>query len=221
LLPDRLTLIDETNRDGHSCLEVNDKCYFFGEYFAGKGFQGGGTNQLIYNYKVKPAVAKQNPQRRAYKEGAIGIVAAGLRKAVDRDSAEGMTWVPIPPSKAESDPDYDDRLLRTLNLAFAGYDVDVRQLIRQTQSTEADHSGSGRLSSEALHAVLQIDQQSLNLVPLKGTVLLFDDVLTSGKHFKCCEKRLREAIPGATHIMGLFVARRLLPNPSDEFSVSN
>jgi predicted amidophosphoribosyltransferase len=216
LHPDRVTWIDETNRDAHHYLKEGDHCLFFGEYFAGKGWQGGDTNQLIHNLKIEPTVAIENPHRSAHKERAIRTVAAGVRKVVERSSAEQNTWVPIPSSKIEGHPDHDDRMLRALKLAFAGYDVDIRTLLHQTESTEADHVRSERLSPEELLALLQIDQQSLASKPLKRQIVLFDDVLTTGKHFKCCETKLREIVPTDTRIIGLFVARRLRPNTFDE-----
>ena len=54
MLPERLTGIDDTNRGQHYYLEEGDRCWFIGEYFAGKGYEGGGTNQLIFNLKCKP-----------------------------------------------------------------------------------------------------------------------------------------------------------------------
>ena len=128
---------------------------------------------------------------------------------VERSSAEQYTWVPIPSSKMEGHPDHDDRMLRALKLAFAGYDVDIRTLLHQTESTEADHVRDERRSPEELLALLQIDRQSLASKPLKHQIVLFDDVLTTGKHFKCCETKLREVVPTETRIIGMFVARRL------------
>jgi predicted amidophosphoribosyltransferase len=159
--------------------------------------------------KIEPTVAIENPLRGAHKERAIRTVAAGVRKVVERSSAEQYTWVPIPSSKMEGHPDHDDRMLRALKLAFAGYDVDIRTLLHQTKSTEADHVRDERRSPEELLALLQIDQQSLASKPLKHQIVLFDDVLTTGKHFKCCETKLREVVPTETRIMGMFVARRL------------
>jgi hypothetical protein len=220
LLPNRLTLIDETNRGDHRYLDTTDKCYFFGEYFAGKGYQGGGTNQLIFNFKCKPTAAASNPARRGHKARAIQTIAAGLRSVVAKDSAERITWIPIPPSKAEDDPDYDDRLLRTLNLAFTGYNVDVRAVLQQSESTGSDHNSTGeRISPEALYAVTEVNQSILAAKTMHPYVFLFDDVLTTGKHFKCCQSRLREVLPTNTQITGLFVARRVVPNPFAEFEV--
>jgi predicted amidophosphoribosyltransferase len=44
---------------------------------------------------------------------------------------------------------------------------------------------------------------------VRAQIALFDDVLTSGKHYKCCQRRLREALP-STPIAGVFLARRVI-----------
>ncbi len=210
-------MIDETNREHHAFLEPGDPCFFFGEYFAYKGYQGGGTNQLIFNFKCKPSVAATNPGRRRYKEQAIEFVAAGLRRAMTQADAESMTWVPVPPSKVAGHADYDDRLVRTLTKAFSGYDVDMRSLLRQSMSTEADHISGSRLTPNALHALMELDIAQLHALPVRQAVVLFDDVLTTGKHFKCCERRLREVVPTNVQMLGVFIARRILRDATEEF----
>lgn len=216
MLPDRLTLIDDTNRGYHPYLETGDRCFYFGEYFAGKSYKGGPTNQLIFNYKCKPTVAAANAARGGYKRNAVQIIADGLRRAISQQNAERYTWIPIPPSKVEGDADYDDRMLRTLRRAFQGYDADVRPLLRQTGSTAADHEQQDRLTRDALRALLEVDYVELRLAPVRAGIILVDDVLASGKHFKCCEHRLRETLPDVP-IAGVFVARCVWANPVDEF----
>lgn len=217
MLPDRLTQIDETNRGDHPFLEAGDRCFYFGEYFAGKSYKGGPTNQLVFNFKCKPTVAAAKPYRAQHKEQAIQTIANGVRRVIGQQYAERYTWVPIPPSKAIDDPDYDDRLLHMLRLAFQGYDADIRPLIHQTESTPADHEQEARLTRDALRAVLQVDMASLLSAPLRNGILLVDDVLNSGKYFKESERRLRQAIPDDVAIAGLFVARCVRPNPIDDF----
>ena len=216
MLPDRLTWIDATNRDDHMFLREGDRCLFFGEYFSGKGYEGGGTNQLIFNFKTKPSVIAANPRRGYWKNQATATIAAGLRKVFSRVNAERVTWVPIPTSKVTSHADYDDRLVQTLSSAFHEFDADVRLLLRQTHSTIADHETGERSTPDELFENVVVDEVSLAKSPLRGEVVLFDDVLTSGKHFKCCERRLRQRFPDVP-ILGVFVARRILPNPFDEF----
>ncbi len=191
-------------------LEPADRCLFFGEYFTAHGHQGGGTNQLIFNFKCKPSDAAESPARHNYKEQAIHCVAAGLRRAISRTNAECLTWVPMPPSKIPGHADYDDRLNRTLATAFSGYDVDVRPLLRQAASTEADHSGGDRLSLDALSALVELNHALLDARPLRDGIVLFDDVLTTGKHFKSCQRRLRTRVPEYLAITGMFIARRIL-----------
>ena len=215
-LPKRLTGIDETNRDQHAFLQEGDQCLFFGEYFAGKGYQGGGTNQLIFNFKTLPSVARTIPARRNYKEGAIGIIAAGLREVLGREQIERLTFVPVPPSKTPGHADYDDRLTRALTLGCAGLDADIRPLLRRSSSTESDHSAGDRLTPQALYSLLELDSAALAAKPLREAIVLFDDVITTGKSFKCCERRLRGAIAATVPIIGLFVARRILRHPMDD-----
>ncbi len=219
LLPDRLTWIDDTNRHQHAYLQPGDRCLFFGEYFAGKGYQGGGTNQLILNFKCKPSAAAANPARGNHKERAIASIAAGLRRSLVPESVARMTFVPIPTSKIRGHADCDDRLTRSLAAAFSGYNADIRLLLQQVKSTESDHTAGSRLSPDVLHTLLQIDHAVLAANPLRETIVLFDDVITTGKHFKSCERRLRDEIPAAVPIIGVFVARRILSDPADDFEV--
>jgi hypothetical protein len=219
LLPRRLTWIDATNRDAHSYLVEDDRCLFFGEYFAHQGYEGGYTNDLILNFKIKPSALRKNPARARYKTRAIAEVAECLRNVAAAEHAARYTWVPVPPSKAVGDPDYDDRLERTLRAAFDPRVVDIRNLLRQTESTEADHLSGDRLTPEQLYAILDVDETAAAVAPVRERgVILFDDVLTTGKHFMCCKRRLREHL-GDIPVTGLFIARRVPPDVSIEFDV--
>jgi hypothetical protein len=204
-----LTPLDAPSCAEHSFLAASDRCAFLAQYRAGQGHHTGCCNQLIRNFKCPPSISRQDVRRGRYKQQAIATLARWLRDAVTREQAEHCTWVPVPPSKRCDDPQFDDRLSRTLQLAFAGYDVDVRALLYQAQSTLADHAGQSRLGAEALYRLLRLDPRALACWPIREHIVVFDDVLTSGKHYKCCERRLREALPG-TPITGVFLVRRAL-----------
>jgi len=214
----RWTKIDETTRPDHFYLEEGDSCYHLREYFARKGYQGGETNQLILNLKIAPSVATANQKRGYWKEQAITRCAADLRGSMSREVVEKVTWVPVPPSSAVGEPDYDDRLLRVLRRAFGGYNVDIRELLRQRESTIPDHKANDRISMDALRDILAIDHAVVEARPLGERIVLFDDVLTSGKHFKCCEYRIREALPDGPPVVGMFIARSVRSSPFEEFA---
>ena len=156
-------------------------------------------------------MARANPRRQRDKCEAIATLAQWLRLALPRHEAEQSTWVPIPPSRCRTDPDFDDRLLQTLHLAFADYDVDVRGLVYQRCNTAADHVVGTRLRASTLQALLCLDAQAIEARPLRRRIVLFDDVLTSGKHYRCCERSLHQALP-AMPIDGVFLLRRALPH---------
>jgi orotate phosphoribosyltransferase-like protein len=71
------------------------------------------------------------------------------------------------------------------------------------------------MTPESLFELLVIDHDAWSRAP-PHSIILFDDVLTTGKHFKACERRLREIDPTIA-IAGVFVARRALPRPMNDF----
>jgi hypothetical protein len=209
-LPGRLSAVDARIRGEYRFLTGEDRCLFFGDFHAGTGWSGGSTNELIADFKhTRSQIACQplGPRLRRHRERAICAISARLCKQFTRDEIEARcTFVPIPTSKRTEDPDYCDRLERTLHCAFDGYKADIRLLLRQTVSTVADHrSGDDRIDYERLLQITTLDPQCL-VTPVRPVVVLFDDVLTTGKHYKVAKTRIREALPNQP-IVGIFVAR--------------
>jgi hypothetical protein len=204
-----LRLLDAHGRAEHAFLAPTDHCTYLAQYCAGSGGHGDGYNRLIRHFKCAPSRVRSDWRCGHHKQQAIATLAQQLKDAVTREEAECTTWVPVPPSKRHGDPDFDDRLARTLELAFGAYDMDMRALLYQVQSTLPDHCGPMRLGVDELYRILRLDAAALGERPVRERIALFDDVLTTGKHFKCCERRLREALP-RTPIVGVFLLRRAL-----------
>ena len=207
VLPEKLTQIDALTCPSHRFLQPGDRVYYLGEYAAGAGYLTP-INDLIHNFKIKPSSLRCSPVRRRHKEHAIRQIAVaftGHFSALE-DTA---VLVPIPTSKLPADPDYDDRLLRVLRVCRADPKPPVRELIRQKRSTAADHEANGRQSFRRLLANCYVDD-TLSL-PRPSQVILFDDVLTEGKHFKVCQRLLRNHY-GDVPIVGFFVARSIPPS---------
>ena len=159
---------------------------------------------MIANLKSLPSEAVLNRRRAFHKRSAISSAAAMMRSALSRHLVESVTWVPIPPSRALRDPDFDDRLARIIRLAFGGCDLDVRNILYQVVSTASDHLGERRISVPALYERIHVNWHALEARPVRARLVLFDDVLTTGKHFKCCERRLRRVMPDV-EISGFFL----------------
>ena len=212
----RLVKIDEALRQEHCHLTADDDCYFFGEYQSRAGYAASPTNGLITNFK-KSVTRRGLPEYR-YKEQSIAEVGQLIRNSIASASLGASTFVPVPPSKSKADPLYDDRLVRALG--SGNPQLDVREVLVKTHSTRAHHEygeGERRPTPDDLYEVLAIDETQLQ-TPLKQWVILFDDVLTNGTHFKACKRRLIERVPDAK-VIGLFIGRRKAP-PSMEFDLS-
>ena len=110
--PQRLTKIDDLIRPDHSYLTDADSCYFLGEYTARKGYAFSPGNNLVLNFKK--SVATRGTAQWQHKERAIQEIAAAFRSALPEKFLSTATLVPIPPSKAKTDPLYDDRMTRML-----------------------------------------------------------------------------------------------------------
>lgn len=197
----RVLKVDALTLPDHYYLDAQDICYYAGEYTAGEGHAYSETNQLIHNFKK--SVDKRGTAQWKYKERAILQAAAIFRAAIKEDAQ--VTLVPIPPSKARSDPLYDDRMLQLLQAVCNGRYTDIRELVVQRQSLAAAHLSDTRPTPDDLVANYRLDESLAEPVP--QTIFVVDDVLTTGCHFKAVKHVLERRFPQA-RIVGLFIARR-------------
>ena len=202
----RLTEVDDLTRPDHGYLAEDDVCYFIGEYTARQGYAYSATNQVF-----KETMDRRGRPEWRYKEQAIRTAAAAFRAALDPEALEGLTFVPIPPSKARDDPLYDDRLTRMLGAIRAEQQLDVRELIVQTVSTDTVHHADVRLRPDEIEALYRIDEALTEPVP--QFIAVVDDILTTGAHFRASKSVLTGRLPAAV-VVGLFIARRV-PNTPD------
>jgi hypothetical protein len=215
--PQQLTKVDEMTRFDHHLLREGDVCYFPGNYTARKGFGYSAINKLIINFK-KPMDRKGSWEWR-YKEQAISQAAGAFHHVLRNHDLSGVTFVPVPPSKAKSDPLYDDRMLHMLVQLSAlmkssnGYELDVRELVTQEFSRQAAHDGKDRPSPAELAAGYSVAKQLITGV--KAKVVICDDVLTTGSHFRAMSDVLALQL-GGRPVIGLFLARR--EPETDDFS---
>ena len=207
--PRRLTKIDDLIRPDHSYLTDADACYFIGEYTAYRGYAYSATNSLIFNFK-KTMDRDGRPEWR-YKEQAIQRAAAAFRMALNPEALDRLTFVPVPPSKAKGDPLYDDRLIRMLQAIRPRPPLDIRELIVLMESMVAVHGSDVRPTPERIEALYRFEEASAE--PPPETIVIVDDILTTGAHFRAAKSVLSARFPEAA-IIGLFIARRV-PDTAD------
>ncbi len=203
----KLSQVDDLILPDHSHLDSSDDCYFLREYIPHVGFSGGQTNSLISNFKK--GMDRQGRPEWRHKVRATRQIAEELATALRLDWLKVATLVPIPPSKTRQNPLYDDRMTQVVRLIgpFKGLDCDVRELIVQTADMEPAHTADERPRPEEIRANYRTDEAIANPIPKK--IGIFDDLLTTGAHYRAAKTLLMERFPGVP-IAGIFVARRII-----------
>jgi hypothetical protein len=198
--------IDDTTIGEHARLLNSDEIYYLFEYTSRSNYSFSSTNQLIANLKKKPSL-KATAQYK-YKGFAIRECAGELAVAISQEWLREATLVPVPPSKTRDHPDYDDRILKLCRSIPVSFKVDVRELVVQTESTDAAHESNERPTVQDLLAIYEIDENLAAPAPTK--IAIIDDVLTAGTHYRAMHIRLAQRFPGVP-IVGMFIARRIFP----------
>lgn len=207
-MPLRLQQIDEHTRPDHAYLREDDECYYILEYTPRQEPPYDSTSDLIFNLK-KPVDRKGRPEY-WYKERDIKHAGDLLRSVLSVEWLPTTMLVPVPCSKTKGHPLYDDRMVQILRRMTTGLACNIRELVVQTESLESFHDGS-RLPPAALMAYYELDED-LRGCAQPSEVTIFDDLLTTGSHFKAMKAVIRQHWPNVP-VSGIFVARRYIPNP--------
>ncbi len=202
----RLSALDCTH---FRFLTPADSCAHYGDYTAGGGFRASETNQQILNLKKGPTASQAELRwktRAVAYWGDVILNSAGLD--LDR-CARDVTFVPIPCSKPQGHPEYDDRMFRVMtHVSQRRAGIDVRPLLRQTAARDAQHQGN-RSDPAGIASTLSVDQRCLAL-PLRPIIIVVDDVITRGASFAAA-KGILSQLNGVQAVHGMFLARTIRP----------
>ncbi len=162
------------------------------------------TNNLILNLK-KSVERRSNVYEYRHKLNAIRQCGDLLRSVLNPDWIKLATLVPVPCSKTREHSLYDDRMLQVVRRMAQRLPNDIRELVIQTDDLESFHGGF-RLRPRDLSEYYKLDEE-LCTGAEPTEIAIFDDLLTTGSHFKAMKLVLRSMFPGVP-ISGLFIARR-------------
>jgi len=185
-------------------LEDEDCCYYARDYISRGGYGASEANQLITNLK-KPTKRKGTLEW-PHKIRAIKQFALELSNALK----DGVTVTSIPTSKKREDPDYDPRLEMTLGvLAKRRKKIIIEFPIIRRETIQAAHHG-GKRNPNMIYKSLQW----VGFKKVPEHIVLIDDVITSGSHFKACQRLIMEHHPEIS-VSGLFWGRTVWPEKQE------
>ena len=175
---------------------------------AGEGFPRSG--------ELKAAIALINCSSRWLIELWPGRCFRSKSGAVIDSLASALFPITDPGLAFAGDPEYDPRLVQALNVASQNLGIQLPDIecISQIQNSDPDHESDqtrlyphDRANTYQLHA---------DKIPQNTTsVVLVDDMLTTGSQYKGAEIVIKNAVPHA-QVSGLFVSRRVHENPFED-----
>lgn len=189
-------------------LGLDDNCYYYLTYNRNAPLYSGSPRSIIKNLKRKPSEIAENPSFSYYKQKEIQKVASLLNGSIhERQELLKYVWIPVAPSKAVSDPEYDDRLMQILatlkkmiaSLVF----IDPFYSI---ESKSSSHITNER-SLEEKKKNLGCDEHILQSMDLTR-VVLFDDMITTGSTFIAYKHKILDMCPNAD-IVGIFICKAI------------
>ena len=221
-MPNKFSLLTEAQRGEHSHFPAGVDCAYWGEYTSyehtgGKLADFSSTNRLVSN--LKKTMDRRDKSDFRYKKHAIIQCAGALIRLVDWDEVKQkrIVFVPIPPSRARGDINYDARMVDILNFVKKSRPVlDIRDCLSFDGRHVASHKANARPTIDELYDALQFDGKTARVTDPPGEIVLFDDMLTTGAHFVAVSRKLSEKFPSVP-ISACFIARRALPDLSDAF----
>ena len=155
--------------------------------------------------RARRVASQTHPNVRLYAPGRAGRGSSAVGPC-GPTATDAITFVPVPLSKAKSDPLHDDRLTQMLKLVAPDLHLDIREMVLQPCSTDPVHASDARPSPDELQGRYVLDTNLL--VPKPHKIAIVDDLLTTGAHFRAMKAILTTQFP-TVHMIGLFIARRV------------
>lgn len=196
--------------DGHPYhLACDDVCYYARERVSRGDFKKYETNQLIANFKKSPE-RRQNQFEWKHRTNAVHQFAREVALIFPAD--QEVCVASIPSSKVRTDPRYDSRfddMFRVLKTLRPKLRV-CEPIVRTTSIAAVHTSDEGRPRPHEVIQTLEWDDDYNDLAHL----VLIDDVLTTGAHFKACQQLALDHIPGL-QVIGVFWAKTIWTNDDE------
>lgn len=184
------SLITQIDSGNHRCLSLDDCCYYYkikersGDY--------SDVSSIIFNFKKKPNECIERYDLRNYKEKAIQTITNDLISLFADISSNDNKYLLVPAitSIPRSSLLFDNRLEKVCeNVAKKLSFVDTFNLLDIKQNIQKAHYGGSR-DIEKIYSNIAIDN-SFDISNYDN-VYIFDDVITTGAHFKACQKIIKE-----------------------------
>ncbi|WOO43125.1 hypothetical protein [Rubellicoccus peritrichatus] len=192
-----------------NALSDEDVCWYAREYVKSGGYSASDGNQLIANFKMSPNSANY-ASRQFYKDRACSHFAKEVANAL----LDNVSLCVIPTSKKPDSPEFDPRWMMFIReLRRIRSDLIIESPFEIIESHQCAHHGGDRGTN-----VFYNKLRWLGLTQMSDSIVVIDDVITSGNHFVDCKRMLLENST-VRSVYGLFWALAIDPPDDDQLEL--
>ena len=204
---------DESD-DIHLCSEDEKELIIYGrQYTVGQDYRYSETNGLIKNFEIGPK--PDNRSRLVYRDQAILRYCAEASTLLSGMDGRVFSLVPIPTSFPREHPDHDDRLHRVA-LCIATQFANIHYLpLLDARAPRMSLKNGGRRDVPSNEQHFVIDDR-FTAQKSSGSLLIIDDVITSGSSFLAARNVLQRHVGADFDIFGLFWAKAVRASVIDD-----
>lgn len=178
-------------------LNASDHCYYYGVYTPG-GYSVSDYNSMVQNFKKD--ISRRNNKEWFYRDKAVNDFASMLHHTLQNNR---WTIVPCATSKPRNSLNFNDRLDATANkLRLLSSNYDIQFCLDTIEELIPSHTGGTRNPTE-IAANTRWIQPTTKPNP---NIVLFDDVLTTGAHFRAYKDIILSHYPFC-NVIGIFLAK--------------
>lgn len=178
-------------------LKDGDWCYYYGNYTPG-GFSASEYNSMVQNFKKD--ISRKERDDWYYRNNAVDKFALMLHYALkDRQ----CTIIPCATSKPRNSPNFNDRLDAVASkLGSLSLNYDIQFCLDTIEERTPSHTGGTRNPAE----IIKNTRWATPTKTPNHIIILIDDVLTTGAHFRAYKDIILKNLPNS-NVIGLFLAR--------------
>lgn len=196
-------------------LTEEDKCYYFLNY-NDLGFKYSESNQTVFNFKKD--ISKANiPHEWQYRNLAIEKFVKYLSESINWIHQGQATVIPAHTSKPRASSSFNNRIdlvVDKLSFQYPTF-ISVEKILDAQCEVLAAHCG-GERNLNAIKSNLLVS--NFQKAP-SSIVILIDDVLTTGSHFRACKDMILAHDSRVKDVIGIFLALYSRSTPDEIFQI--
>lgn len=209
--------VDASEISHRRYLKENDKCYYYMVRVKG-GHSESYANRIISNLKISKQDLERNPVRKKYKLDAVNKMISALEEVLKNNKSKKFIFIPAARSIPRDDKNFDkafDYVVETICKKNPLLWI-CEKILDVDTAHDSVHTNEDARTLENVKKHLVLNDFSTEKYKDADFIVIIDDVLTHGTHFRVWKDSIMEKYPDIKDVFGLFFALHKFQEPTIE-----